>query len=146
MYEVCWVYSLKVIANDSVFNLNKIARPVEDQDFQYLFNEPQFLLDDVIVKNNGEWIFIDNSFNDLDEIDTFRILPKAKYYESWAFSSDLDAVVANVSTMFVLGQTDSVKIILLSDLTMITLSKNHGIINWKNEYELVGIEGRDLGI
>lgn len=143
---VLWVDSLEIIGNDSVFHLNKIARPVMDQGFQYLFNEPQFLLDDVIVKNNGEWIFIDTSFNDLDVADTFRILPKANYYESWEFSSDLDAVVANVSTMPIFGQTDSVKIILLSDFTMITLSKNHGIINWKNQYELVGIEGRDLGI
>jgi len=143
---VLWVDSLGIIGNDSVFHLNKIARIIENQDFVCLNNQPQFLLDDVIVKPNGEWVFVDTAFSEFDQIDTFKILPKANYYESWEFSSDLDAAIANVSTMSIFGQTDSVKTILLSDYSQILISKSHGIINWRGEYQLIGIEGRNLGL
>jgi hypothetical protein len=143
--NVLWVDSIEMIGADSLFHLNKIAKYFEDQ-YIILNNEPQFLLDDVIVKDNGEWIFMDTAFSEFDQIDTFKILPQANYYESWEFSNDLDAVIANVSTMSIFGQTDSVKTILLSDYSQILLSKNHGIINWRGEFDLIGIEGRDLGL
>lgn len=143
--SVLWVDSVEIIGTDSLFHLNKIAKYFEDQ-YMILNNEPQFLLDDVIVKDNGEWIFIDTAYSDLDQIDTFKLIPNANYYESWQFSTELDAVVANVSVETIFGITDSVKTILLSDYSQILLSKNHGILNWRGEFELIGIEGRDLGV
>jgi len=144
--NVLWVDTIVQLIDKEIYHFNKIAREIENQDFSYLYNEPQFLLDKAIVYENGIWEFIDTSFSDLDIFSSFKIMPHAHLYDSWEFTEDITAAIANESTAVVLGETDSVKTILLSDATTITLSKNHGIINWKNQYELVGIEGRDLGI
>mgnify|MGYP005840483777 CR=1 FL=1 len=45
--------------DNQIYQLNKIARPVEDQDFQYLYNEPQFLLDQIVVSESGVWTCLD---------------------------------------------------------------------------------------
>lgn len=144
--NVLWVDSVGQVGEDQVFHLNKIARPIENQNFQYLFNEPQFLLDDVIIKPTGEWVFLDTSFNDLDSDSSFSLFPNAKINDAWQYSEGVAAFVAHITVEEVLGEIDSVKHIYLSDYSRILLSKNHGIINWRNNFYLVGIEGRDLGI
>jgi hypothetical protein len=144
--NVLWVDTIIQINDTTIYHFNKIARPLEDQEFEYIYNEPQFLLDQVIVSENGVWEFVDTSFTDLDFFSSFKILPNAHLYDSWEFSDNMTAAIANESVDVILGEADSVKTIVLSDATAITLSKNHGIIDWRNQYELVGIEGRDLGI
>lgn len=143
--NVLWVDSFEQNGDNQVFHLNKIAKPVENQNFAYLFNEPQFLLDDIIIQPNGEWVCEDTFFTPLDDIQSFSIFPNAQLNDSWVFMNGIEAVISNVGILEIFGETDSVKTIALSDNSEIILSKNYGIINWKNQYQLVGIEGRNLG-
>jgi len=144
--NVLWVDSIEQNGSNQVFHFNKIAKAVANQDFNYLFHEPQFLLDDAMIQENGEWVFMDTFFTPLDTLETFSLFPLAALNDSWVYSEGVDAQVTNLSVMDVLGETDSVKTITLSDNSEILLSKNHGLINWRNQYQLVGIEGRDLGV
>jgi hypothetical protein len=146
--NVLWVVSYEQNGDDQIYHLNKIARPVEDQDFDYLVDEPQFLLDDIIVKPNGDWIFIDTFLlpNPLDIYDTLFLKPQASLGETWDFTDGIEASVTYLDETNIFGEPDSTKKISLSDGNFIILSKNHGIINWQGEYFLEGIEGRDLGL
>jgi hypothetical protein len=144
--NVLWVDSFEQNGDEQLYQLNKIARPVEDEDFQYLFNEPQFLLDQITIMENGEWIFLDTFFIPLDTLQEFSLFPNAGMNVSWDFTNDLQAEVTEMGIMEILGETDSVKTISLSDNSEIILSKEHGIVNWRNQYQLIGIEGRDLGV
>jgi hypothetical protein len=144
--NVIWVDSFEQNGDEQVYQLNKIARPIEDEDFQYLFNEPQFLLDQITIQENGEWVCLDTFFTPLDTLETFSLFPNAGLNDSWNFTAELQAEVTEMSLMDILGETDSVKTISLSDNSEIILSKAHGIVNWRNQYQLIGIEGRDLGV
>jgi hypothetical protein len=143
---VIWVDSFEQNGDEQVYQLNKIARPIEDEDFQYLFNEPQFLLDQITIQENGEWVCLDTFFTPLDTLETFSLFPNAGLNDSWNFTGELQAEVTEMILMDILGETDSVKTISLSDNSEIILSKAHGIVNWRNQYQLIGIEGRDLGV
>lgn len=144
--NVLWVDSFEQNGTQQVFQLNKIARPVEGEDFQYLFNEPQFLLDQITIQENGEWECLDIFFTPLDTLETFSLFPNLGLNGSWNFTNELQAEITDMGLMDVLGETDSVKTITLSDNSEIILSKEHGIVNWRSQYQLVGIEGRDLGV
>ena len=144
--NVLWVESFEQNGDEQVYQLNKIARPVEDEDFQYLYNEPQFLLDQITILENGEWICLDTFFTPLDTLQEFSLFPNAGLNVSWDFTDELQAEVTEMGVQEILGESDSIKTIALSDNSEIILSKEHGIINWRNQYQLIGIEGRDLGV
>lgn len=144
--NVLWVESFEQNGDEQVYQLNKIARPIEDENFQYLFNEPQFLLDQITIQENGEWVCLDTFFTPLDTLETFSLFPNAGLNDSWNFTNELQAEITDMDLIDILGETDSVKTISLSDNSEIILSKEHGIINWRNQYQLIGIEGRDIGV
>lgn len=85
--------------------------------------------------------------------DTFFIQTNANIGDSWAYQTDTqgNSVSANVTDIFqteILGETDSVKTIELSNGEEIYLSKNHGISQWTRTIDtlkLVSIPSRGLG-
>jgi len=145
--NVLWVDSLSMDGDTILYYFNKIAIPYQNGfGSEFLFNQPQFLLDEVQVYPSGEWVFHDTFFLPIEEIESFMIIPNMQLNDSWDFTDDLTALVSDVGITSIFGQQDSVKTILLSDDSQILLSKNFGIINWRNQYQLIGIEGRDLGV
>lgn len=85
--------------------------------------------------------------------DTFYIHTQANFGDSWIFQNDsagndITATVISVSLTEILGETDSLKIISLSNEEEIQLSKNHGISKWisaNDTLTLISIPSRDLG-
>jgi len=140
--HVIWVDSTQIFNDYEAYYLNKIVAPCDtctEPDY-YLLNQPQFLLHQVNVFNNGDWVFKDG---DLE----LKILPHAHLGDIWRFDDNLniDAWIGEEDMAYIFGELDSIKIIYTLDYSPITISKNYGIIRWMNEYELIGIEGRNLG-
>jgi len=145
--NVLWVNSFEQIGDDQVFHLNKIALEHDGGDGNVsLLGQPQFLLDDINIHPDGHWTFVDTFPLPIEEFETFSIYPNAQLDDVWDFESGLTATITDMFIMNFLGESDSVKVITLSDDTEILLSKDHGILNWRNDYQLIGIEGRDIGI
>lgn len=142
--NVLWVDSVNIFNDVEVYYLNKIAMLFSDEPAKYMYNEPQFLLDSIIIYQTGEWYFVDDF--PIPDPDNFSLFPNANLGDSWSFSSNTNASVSSIFLMEIMGEMDSVKTISLSNGDEILLSRNHGIINWKNGYQLIGIEGRDLGV
>lgn len=145
--HVLWVDSIDQDGDVQLFHLNKIAIPFQDgYGSEFLFNQPQFLLDDILIYPNGEWVFEDTFFLPIEDIESFTLIPNSEILDSWNFTDDITASISEVGTEILFGVVDSVKTIQLSDNTEILLSKNYGIVQWKNQYQLIGIEGRNLGV
>ena len=144
--NVLWVELFEDIDDAQVYHLNKIAIPFENGEGSlFLYNQPQFLLDDVWVFPDGNWVFQDTFFLPIEELESYTLKPHANLNESWDFATNMTATISEIGVMDLFGAEDSVKTISVSNGLNIILSKNHGIINWNNEYQLIGIEGRELG-
>ncbi len=140
--HVLWVDSVEMFTDFDVYYLNKVTTPF-DWSSMYVLGANQFLYDSIIIREEGSWEFgksFDNNPN------YFTILPHASIYDTWEFKEDITAEITSTGLITIFDEVDSVKTISLSYGNSIILSKNHGIINWMNLYELIGIEGRDLGI
>ncbi|MCK5775109.1 MAG: T9SS type A sorting domain-containing protein [Bacteroidales bacterium] len=143
--HVLFVNAMEETENGTIAHMNKTCVPYEDgYGSLYLFNQQQFLLDTYLI-NDDEWIFQDTLQLPIDEYLTFKIIPKAEVNQSWDFTDNITATVTSKVEIEVLGETDSVKVIQLSNEDSFTLTKNHGILDWNGDFELIGIEGRDLG-
>lgn len=147
--NVLWVDSTKQMSDHEIYYFNKTVAPCDTcaEPYFMLMNQPQFLLDYAKVYNNGEWVFINE--NGASPIyDSFRLYPYESLGFQWDFNENITAEITFEYTAYPIfeGVNDQVKVICLSDQACILLSENHGIINWGEEYLLVGIEGRDLGI
>ncbi|NPD84238.1 T9SS type A sorting domain-containing protein [Lentimicrobium sp. L6] len=140
--NVLWVDSTKQMSDHEVYYFNKIVSPCDtcSEPNYMLANQPQFLLDQAKVYENGEWVF--ESYNQ-----QFKLLPNAQLNEEWIFDeeSSVTAVVSSLDLINVIGEEDSVKIISLSNNESFVLTKNHGVLQFSN-YQLLGIEGRELGV
>ena len=144
--HVLWVDSISPNSNPELLYLNKIAVPWETAgENTYINFQSDFLLDEVEIYASGEWYFNDTLYPYLT-YENFSIFPYLGLGESWEFANNITATISEQSVMEIFGDQDSVKTILLSTGQEIILSKNYGIINWMDEYQLIGIEGRDLGI
>lgn len=144
--NVLWVEEFEQVDDAQVYHLNKIAIPFENGEGSlFLYNQPQFLLDDVWVFPDGDWVFQDTFFLPIEELESYTLKPHAVLNESWDFATNMTATISEIGLMDLFGAEDSIKTISVSNGLNIILSKNHGIINWNNEYQLIGIEGRDLG-
>ena len=141
--NVLWVDSLKTYGNQEVYFMNKIVKLFDEDQNHYMFDEPQFLADTIIISEDGSWEFID-AFPIPDD-GGFKIYPLEDVGFQWSFLSGISAEIISKDTLSVFGEIDSVKTIQLSNNQQIILSKEHGIVNWRDEYTLVGIEGRDIG-
>ena len=141
--NVLWVDSVKSFNNQEVYYMNKIVKLFDEEQNHYMYNEPQFLADSIIISEDGSWEFVD-AFPIPDD-GGFKIYPLEDVGFQWNFLSGIIAEIIGKDTLSVFDEIDSVKTIQLSNNQQIVLSKEHGIINWRDEYTLVGIEGRDLG-
>jgi len=142
--NVIFTDSVKIINEDSIFYLNRIMTNCdtcsnnEYHDFA-LRNQPQFLMRKVIKESDSIFIFQDTS--------EFIMMPLKKFGESWVYNQEdnINAVISFVGEDVILGITDSVKTVSLSNGQQIKISKNFGIIefpiNNSNNYILIGIEG-----
>lgn len=139
-----WVENVTPQGNDTVFELNKIVIDCPTDSLKVLRNQPSFLQKELIKKDSGMFIFNLPNYYCLKSL--------SKLWDSWVFNPDsnISATVTEVCVLNVLGNSDSAKIIVLSDGLEIRLSKNFGIIkfpDFKNGgyYDLVGIQDSQYG-
>ncbi len=144
--NVLWVESFEQVDDIQAYYLNKITIPFENGEGSlFLYNQPQFLLDDIWVYPDGNWVFQDTFFLPIEELESYTLKPGASLSTTWDFATNITATITEIGVMDLFGEEDSIKTISVSNGLEIVLSKEHGIVNWNNEYQLIGIEGRDLG-
>jgi hypothetical protein len=162
-----WVDSIEIIDDETIFYLNRIVtgcdtcnywnKEIRKKDpwkftgipdsasLVAMMNQPQFLQRSIIIDKNGNYILNDPNKNFIkvyEELDS-----------SWVLDSNLSlsAKITKMDVQNVLGNSDSIKHILLSNGDSIILSKNHGIIYFPElykgsfNYSLIGIQNRNLG-
>ena len=146
-----WIDSVNVENGDSAFHLNRIViicdtctLPVPWYPPNKLANQGQFLQKKMIQKSDGSFHFEGNR--------NFIIHTQKGIGETWNFDTlnDISAQISDKNQISIFGQIDSSMTISLSNGDSILLSKNHGFIEFPQldslkNFELVGIEGRDLG-
>ncbi len=148
-----WFDSLIVVEPDqSISYLNKIVTPCDDTCPSptsiwpyYLRSQPQFLQHQVRTSDeNKKYVF--------EGEDKWVLLPTMPLNSTWVFDTlnNINAEVVGISETEIFGNTDSLKVIALSNGDSIVLSKDHGIIEFPdfestNYYRLIGIQTRDLG-
>ena len=141
--NVLWVDSVQNHADFNRIFLNTTVEHCDTCSNPNLFirSKSQFLLKQIDAFYNGDWLFY-------DDIDTFLIKKNGDVGDSWIFNQQQNIVaeIIEVESMDIFNVLDMVKIIVLSDNSTILLSMNHGIVNWRNQYQLIGIEERELGI
>jgi len=137
--------SFSVVANDTVFYLNRIVKdcfecdPMNPHKFK-LANQGQFLQKEITKHADGTYRF----YGDRE----YFVNPHFTVGQSWVFDT-IQNVVATVDTIYeqdVFGLLDSVKVISIGNDSTITISKNNGIINFgidSEEYVLSGISGQN---
>lgn len=145
--NVIQVDSQKLLPNgDQAFFLNRIVTDCDTCVFQpgKLGNQGQFLQKTMLLKPDGRWVFSGKI--------TFVLFPQAQVGETWLLDTaqNRTATVQNIAALEVLGESDSVKTIALSDGAQILLSKNHGLLQFPDgdtgaAFDLAGIPTRNLG-
>jgi len=152
-YASIWVDSTAVIGNDSVYYFNKIIKKVKNGPVEYwrnlfLNDMSQFFLSGLAFHDNTTMVF--------KETETVKYLlkPLAQLNEQWVFDSlhNITATVVGAGIESLFGETDSVKLIVLSNADTIRISKNHSVLQFPlfntshQHVALTGIEGRNLGV
>lgn len=138
------VTSSSVHNNDSIFQLNRLVIILPYN--AAVQNQPNFLQRTAIKHSNGDYYFYDNS--------AFFIKTLANVGDSWIFdtANSINATVTLVKLGTVLGISDSLKFITLSSGDVITISKEHGLIEFSrsylnsNKFTLIGMENPNLGV
>ncbi len=137
------VDSVAIIQSDSVFYLNRIVtkKTMSAGKHYLLRNQPQFLEREIIKKSDN--IFVLNNPNQN------VILTNLHFGENWLYDSirNISAVVSYEGIKNVLGTTDSIKTISLSNGKTFSISKNYGITEFYSQgdssYNLVGVESEN---
>ncbi len=146
-----WIDSTEIAGTDTIYFLNKIAATCNhcdtieaDPETLFLQLQGQFLGTTITKEPSGRFLFSGN--------EDFVLYPQAPLDFSWSFqingTDSLMARIAAVGETEIFGITDSVKCIVFEELDTMVLSKNYGILSFPTSdgpYELMGIEGRDLG-
>ncbi len=146
------VDSLAVNNSDSTFYLNRVIIPCDTcvnieteasyncSDCLYEKYASQFAGKLLTKLANAEWLMTDDNA-------TYLIKPHALMGDVWMANESVEANVANMWEDLVLGETDSLKSIVLENNINLIISKHHGIIQFNAAvvYNLIGIGGRDLG-
>ncbi|NOU47793.1 MAG: T9SS type A sorting domain-containing protein [Bacteroidales bacterium] len=137
------VISEEMSGNDTILNLNKLAYEIADG--KALVNQSGFLQKQLIIKPDG--------LVTLNDTAVYNLYPSAGIGANWLFNSTngITAEVISITEEVVLGLTDSVKTINLSDGNQIKLSKNWGILSFPDvlnegvNLNLVGIDNKRIG-
>ncbi len=149
-YYTIKVDSVEISGSDSVFYLNRVALPCDtctgDFENAYLKNQPQFLMRTMIKSGTDDGVYV------LSDTLDFTIETWANEGDTWDFmpAQGITAEIVELLELDILGTTDSVKKIMLSNGDNIKLSKNHGIIFFSDlysdeGYSLVGMETSQQG-
>lgn len=153
-----WVDSVAKEGTDSIYYLNRFVIPCEEctkpepsycydhpASSTFLKNQGMFMQKKIIRTSEGVFRFFGK--------DTFAINPYVPINESWIFdtTNSITATTSKLSTEQILGKSDEIKTIVLSNGDTIELSKNHGITYFtkhatNEEWKLAGIEERKLGL
>lgn len=149
--NVLFADTVSLNGNDSVFNLNRIVAEcinrcatttvtVPSGSRYFIKNLPQFL-QGKIIKLPGGWTHLQDTTSQY-------FLSTGQIGSSWTFDSSnaISASVVASGIRNVLGQSDSVRVILLNGADSIIVSKNFGVLKFplpyaqNKYYTLVGIE------
>ena len=142
------VDSFKLDGLDFIFYLNTICKPCDTCSIlgTYIANQEQCFNKIVRKMSNGNYAFY--------LPDTFYINANDAIGDTWIYRINaLDTIyasISNIDTASVLGIPDSVKTILLSNNDTLLLSKNHGMIQMKEQsdsqvFELIGLQTQQVG-
>lgn len=133
-----WVISEEIAGTDTICNLKRYVRG-------RVINQPGFLQKQLILKPGGLAVLYDTA--------TYNLYPSAEIGFTWMFNplTQITAEVTAITEEYVLGITDSVKTISLSDGNIILLSKKWGVLafpDFRNtgiSYNLTGIDNLRIG-
>ncbi|MCH8330479.1 MAG: T9SS type A sorting domain-containing protein [Bacteroidetes bacterium] len=143
-----WIFTITTdshitLVDRTILYMNRIVQPDSIQTRRS--NIPTFL-QKRIIKTIGGYSFRDTS--------SFFIDAKADSGSTWIFdtTSGKLAIIVDLYTSEVLEETDSIKVIVVSNIDTILISKKHGIIRFPLAtgktayYQLIGINGLNQGI
>jgi hypothetical protein len=137
------VDSMDFLGDDVMFYLNRIVVECDtcEQSWlpYFLYNQPNFLQKKVLLQ--------DSVFRFLDT-NAFAIRPYAPVGTNWMFDTinNINASIIGASMVTTFGESDSLKLISLSNGYSIILSKNFGIKSFQvngdePEFQLKGVQG-----
>lgn len=136
-----WLHGTRVdstglAGGDSVYFFNRINRyaeqteilngcngPISASGNVILMDQDNYFGREMILQSNGDYDFVSSAG------DTFRLKTQLSPGNSWTFSTGITATLDSISSQLVLGVTDSVMYISLSNSHSIELSKDHGFVN-----------------
>ena len=143
------VDSVSTESEDSLFFFNRIIKTCDTCNLvepylvpPKLLNQPNFLQEKMRKTGDGSFVF--------EGGESFTLRPYALPGESWQYNPQ--GIIATVSlsdTATLFNLLDSIKIISLSNMDSIIISKNFGILQFPTDttiYSLAGIEGRNIGL
>jgi hypothetical protein len=140
-----WVDSAFASGSDSIFFLNRIVTDCDTCTAGYkLCNQGGFLKKKMIKRAGGIYEFrLPGSL-------VFQTLAAVGHQWLYDTANSVTATMNSKSFSVVFGISDSIERINLSNGGVIYLSKNHGVLQFTgmpvgNVYDLMGIEGRNLG-
>ena len=110
----------------------------------FLRHQGQMLHKQMLTRSNGDIL--------LQGLHLYLLKPAAPIGMAWLFDTlnNRSAMVSGIVAGAILGQSDSIKTITLSDGKQILLSRSYGLVSWPDlektgTFELVGIKTRALG-
>jgi hypothetical protein len=142
-----FITGFSTVGSDSVFMLNKRAKPIgtisnsfTNNQLSYVwdFEYPGFLNNEIRTTSFGEYFFQGN--------DTFLLKPQAQLFDSWIFKDTVTATVIAIEPFTQWNVPDSLKTILLSNNDTILLSRNFGMLKFPdpdsvgNYIEILGLQ------
>ncbi len=151
-FTTVWVDSVAYVDADSIYYFNRIAKFLKNSSGSvseyWLKNQPNYFLSRLRYLPDGDYVFEENDNH------KYYIKPHSNVSDNWMFDSanQISALVVKLENGDVFGISDSIKIIKLSNNDTIILSKNYGILKFplldehRQHIDLIGIEGRNLGI
>ena len=133
-----WIDSVSFLGADTVYSLNQIVKDTSTVWYPMLGGAQAGFLQYKMQKNaDGSYLFFSP--------DSFLIKPDEILGSGWLYNSSDSAYVISISIDSILGQSDSIKTIIIANTDTIRISKNWGIIqfpNWEtgDYYRLVGFQ------
>jgi hypothetical protein len=145
-----WADSIHINPGDSIYYLNRVFKFLDAWGEKITRNNPTFLQRELHITDDN-FIFYSPG--------TYIIPKEISIGENWVFNTanNISATLSQVTADMILGQPDSVRVILLTENAdsipdTLKISKSHGIIKFPDfntsgvYYSLVGLETEGLGM